>query len=308
MNDTATTAQNTPVTIDVLANDSDADGDVLLLQAVATPTAQGGSVTNNGTSVTYTPAVNFAGTDTFTYTVSDNRGATADATVTVTVTAIGGRVTQNLLALYNFQGGSGTSVVDSSGVGSAVNLTIQNAAVTTWTATGLQLSGAGTALVSAGAATKITSAVKASGELTVEAWITPAAVTGGARSLVSMRDTATAHDVQLWNYDANVKARVRTSTTGLDGTVLTVTNKIKLQRHHVVLTRSAAGTATLYVDNVLAGTLAMGGDLSTWTDVKLALAAEEDSSKPFLGELHLVAIYDRALSADEVATNYVQGP
>jgi len=69
-------------TISVLGNDSDANGDTLTITAVT----QGahGSVVNNGTSVSYSPASNFFGTDSFTYTISDGH-ATDTATVSMTV-------------------------------------------------------------------------------------------------------------------------------------------------------------------------------------------------------------------------------
>ncbi len=71
------------VLIDVLANDSDADeNDELLIVAVSP--AQNGTAINNGTAITYTPATDFIGTDTFTYTIDDGQ-AQATATVTVTV-------------------------------------------------------------------------------------------------------------------------------------------------------------------------------------------------------------------------------
>jgi uncharacterized repeat protein (TIGR01451 family) len=84
MDDTATTPENTEVTIDVLNNDSDADGDALAVGSVTQGTH--GSVANNGDDVTYTPNSGFSGTDSFTYTASDNNGGTDTATVTVTVT------------------------------------------------------------------------------------------------------------------------------------------------------------------------------------------------------------------------------
>ena len=85
VNDTATTAEDTPVTIDVLANDSDPDGDPLTVTAAS---AAHGAVTigANG-AITYQPAGNFNGTDTITYTISDGNGGTATGTVQVTVTA-----------------------------------------------------------------------------------------------------------------------------------------------------------------------------------------------------------------------------
>ncbi|GIV57476.1 MAG: hypothetical protein KatS3mg109_2041 [Pirellulaceae bacterium] len=84
--DTATTDEDSPVIIDVLANDSDPDGDVLSIASVTDPPH--GTATNNGSTVTYTPELNFNGTDTFDYTVSDGNGGTATATVTVTINPV----------------------------------------------------------------------------------------------------------------------------------------------------------------------------------------------------------------------------
>ena len=69
--------------IDVLANDSDADGDALTITAVSAATH--GTATVAGTHVDYTPAADFRGDDSFTYTISDGRGGSATATVHVTV-------------------------------------------------------------------------------------------------------------------------------------------------------------------------------------------------------------------------------
>jgi uncharacterized repeat protein (TIGR01451 family) len=82
--DSDTTDADTPVTIDVLQNDSDPDGDALTVTSVTQGTH--GSVTNNGDDVTYAPNPGFSGTDSFTYTVSDGKGGTDTATVTITVT------------------------------------------------------------------------------------------------------------------------------------------------------------------------------------------------------------------------------
>lgn len=86
-NDAVTVAEDSSVTVNVLGNDSDPDNDPLTVTAVGTPTANGGTVTTNGTSVTYRPAANWNGIDSFTYTISDG-AATASATVTVTVTPV----------------------------------------------------------------------------------------------------------------------------------------------------------------------------------------------------------------------------
>lgn len=77
-----------PIVISVLANDSDPDvGDTLSVSSVSTPTGGGGTATTNGQTVTYTPALNFSGTTSFTYQVSDGF-VTSQGTVTVTVTPV----------------------------------------------------------------------------------------------------------------------------------------------------------------------------------------------------------------------------
>jgi|GEM_PF-314467 len=91
VDDTATTQQNTPVTINVLANDTDEDNDTLSVTAVSNP-PNGSAVINGDQTVTYTPDTGFSGQDTFTYTICAPEGCdtTSDtATVTVTVGAVG---------------------------------------------------------------------------------------------------------------------------------------------------------------------------------------------------------------------------
>nr|WP_242012754.1 tandem-95 repeat protein [Vibrio parahaemolyticus] len=84
--DIATTQEDTAVTIDVLPNDSDVDGDKLSIQSASAPEAQGKVEIVDGKLV-FTPAENFNGDAEITYTVTD--GALTDqATVKVTVNAV----------------------------------------------------------------------------------------------------------------------------------------------------------------------------------------------------------------------------
>lgn len=84
IDDDETAVENSAtVQLNVLANDSDPDtDDVLTLIAVSTPD-QGGTAVPNGSLIDYTPAPNFAGVETFTYTISDGNGGRATATVTM---------------------------------------------------------------------------------------------------------------------------------------------------------------------------------------------------------------------------------
>ena len=82
--DTATTDFESDVTIPVLGNDTDVDGDTLSVTDVTDP-ANGSAVINADGTITYTPDAGFSGEDSFSYTVSDGNGGTDTATVTVSV-------------------------------------------------------------------------------------------------------------------------------------------------------------------------------------------------------------------------------
>jgi hypothetical protein len=84
VDDSAYTLQGTVVTVSVLDNDHDPDGDDISVVSVGP--ADNGNTGTNGVTVTYTATLEFLGTDVFTYTVSDGSLA-ATGTVTVTVAA-----------------------------------------------------------------------------------------------------------------------------------------------------------------------------------------------------------------------------
>ena len=73
--------------LDVLANDTDADLDTLIVTGVSDPANGTATVTANGNSVVYAPDAGFVGTDTFTYTIDDGNGGTSQGSVTIEVEA-----------------------------------------------------------------------------------------------------------------------------------------------------------------------------------------------------------------------------
>ena len=83
--DTISTPPGTPVSIAVLANDTDPNGDPRHLVSVGQPQSGAGTVTSNADRADYVPAPGFAGRAAFSYTVGDSRGAQATATVYVDV-------------------------------------------------------------------------------------------------------------------------------------------------------------------------------------------------------------------------------
>ncbi len=84
--DSASTRVDNSVTIQVLANDSDSNGDPLTVTGVTSPNS-GTVALNPDQRITYTPNAGFAGTDAFTYAANDGTADSNVATVTVTVSA-----------------------------------------------------------------------------------------------------------------------------------------------------------------------------------------------------------------------------
>lgn len=86
-NDSATTAEDTSTTINVLSNDTDADNDPLTVSILSNPARGTATVNANGT-ISYTPAANDNGSDSFTYRVSDGTAASNTATVSLNISAV----------------------------------------------------------------------------------------------------------------------------------------------------------------------------------------------------------------------------
>ena len=97
-NNATTTAEDTPVTLDITANDTDLDGTINTASVDLDPTTAGQQTTlttAQGTwsvtsgNLTFTPVANYNGPASVTYTVNDNSGATSNvATVSITVTPV----------------------------------------------------------------------------------------------------------------------------------------------------------------------------------------------------------------------------
>ena len=120
VNDSYNTPQDTTLTVPaatgVLANDSDPDGDPLSVNPTPVSGPSNGTLTlaTDG-GLTYVPNSGVTGPDSFVYEVTDGQGGSAQATVTLTITPDRGRGGSGLLK--PFDEGSGTTALDSSGLG-----------------------------------------------------------------------------------------------------------------------------------------------------------------------------------------------
>ena len=80
------TEANNQVVASILDNDNDPDGDKLNIISVTSPTKKGSTVTiNDNGTVTFSPASNIVGADTFSYIISDGKGKTDNGKVSVSI-------------------------------------------------------------------------------------------------------------------------------------------------------------------------------------------------------------------------------
>ena len=225
----------------------------------------------------------------------------------------GGRVDAGLILFYAFDEGSGSTVTDQSDVLPKHDLTIANPRNVAWSTDHLTINTA-TALSSTGPATKVVARAQASGEFTVEAWITPADATqGGPARIISMSMDPWLRHFMLGQESGTYAARFRA-----DGeqdwdngspTMFTATGTASVALTHVVHTHSASGAEVLYVNGVENETFTRMGGLSQWdATYPIIVANEGTNDRAWLGELHLIAVYDRALDAAEVEQNFTAGP
>lgn len=154
--------------------------------------------------------------------------------------------------------------------------------------------------------------LKKANAITIEAWLTPANTeqSGPARIVTISRDTSH-RNITLGQDGDHFDVRLRTTKTSTNGLPSTSTTKntVETKLTHVVFSYSRSGVATLTVNGQESATKTLGGGFSTWDNgFQLALADEASGGRPWLGTLHLVAIYRRALSADEIRQNFEVGP
>ncbi len=283
------------------------------------PTATA-TATGTATSTATATAVGPTATATATAegpTATSTATPTATATATSTPTSAGsgsGRVTQDLVALYTFEEGQGASVSDVSNVGAPLNLAISGN--TSWLSEGgLRINGS-SSLSSSAAASKITAAAKSSAALSVEVWVKPAnVIQDGPARIVSISADANNRNITLgqglWGSSPSnlFDVRLRTANTDDNGqpSLTTDSGSATTQLQHLVFTYEN-GQRRIYKNGTLIANAALSGNLDNWdAGYPLLLANETTGDRPWLGDLHLVAFYSRALSAGEVVDNFEAG-
>ena len=223
------------------------------------------------------------------------------------------RVQDGLAVLYTFDAGEGNTVFDVSDGDNPLNLTIDNPQNVTW-GDGTLTVDAATVISSQNPATKINQALIQSNELTIEAWVIAENETqsGPARIVTLSSDVANRH-FTLGQKQDSYDIRLRTTITGNNGNNPSLSSPVGIvdedELTHIVYTRDKKGIANLYLDNELVASEMIAGDFSNWNlDYELGLANELSGYRPWIGTYDLVAVYDQALSSQEVTQNFLSGP
>ena len=224
--------------------------------------------------------------------------------------AVKHRVRDGLQLLYDFEEGEGHVVLDVSGVGAPLDLQVVSVTSTTWVPGGLSIDSS-TILGSTSDATELTRSIRATKEITMEAWLKPAnTVQAGPARIVTLSCDTSWRNFTLGQVADTYDVRLRTTETGRNGIPSLSSSPASLTTRltHVAYTRDANGVARIYVDGVEESSAFVGGDVSNWDEkYRVALANEWSLDRAWLGEVYLVAIYNRALSDDEIGQNFEAG-
>lgn len=223
----------------------------------------------------------------------------------------GGRVSNGLLALYDFNEGRGRIVNDRSGADEPINLKIENSRAAQWLPGALQLRQS-TIVRSYEPTIRIAEKIRRHRAISVEVWIT-AQKTGqsGPARIFTLSKNGTHRNFTLGQDGAKFDVRFRTDETSPNGlpSLASKPDSVSKELTHVIYTRARDGVAQIFLNGERSSQGHAPGDTNGWdTSFRLALGNEQDKSRAWLGTYHLVALYSRALSPEEVKQNFLAGP
>ena len=228
------------------------------------------------------------------------------------------RAVDGLQALYLFDSGTGDMVYDRSGADQPLDLKISDISRTRWDESGLTLTEP-VVVKSQSSTERLTQAISASNEISLEAWVTPASINqSGPARIVSLSNGISHRNVTLGQIepvngqDSIFDIRLRTSFSGSNGIrprMPLLSSFSSIDMSHVLFTRDASGMTSFYINGEKIEDSFSLGEFSNWdASFSLLLGNELSEDRPWIGSLHLVALYNRALTTDEVITNFTAGP
>jgi hypothetical protein len=168
-------------------------------------------------------------------------------------------------------------------------------------------------VASEGPATAAIEAYTSHNEITVELWVTPGAADPESPGrLFSVGRTSSNRSVVVsqgyWKGGENQRWEARARTSADYGNPLSADAEPATAVTHLVFRRDASGNMELWVNGVLSGWKRAAGDSMAAADGVLSIGSDADGNAPWQGTFHLVAVYERALTDEELAQNHRAGP
>ena len=225
----------------------------------------------------------------------------------------GNRHESNLVALWEFKAGSGTTAFDTSGIEPSVNLSISGN-VEWLSAYGLDFSG-GKAQADTQTSRKLHDFIKSTGEYAIEAWLIPANVTQEEANIISYDAGATQKNFTLAQTLYSYKVHNRSSLSDTNGTPVLSTQDagelLQSSLQHVVANYDPINGRSIFINGELidvADTISQSTSISGWDDTyALVMGQSVANNQTWEGQIRMAAIHNRVLSAEQVLQNYQVG-
>jgi concanavalin A-like lectin/glucanase superfamily protein len=230
-----------------------------------------------------------------------------------TVASGANRYDADTIAKYEFETGTGYVAYDTSGIDPAADLTITGNV--TWAGGwGITVGAGGKAQATTSSSSKLYNLIQATGEFSVEAWVSPALVAVNNSYMVSYSGGDTTRNFTLGQTNQDYDFMLRGSNSDLNGMPQLQTPDaamiLQASLQHVVLTYDPVNGRQIYVNGVNTGTAdpQKGGTISNWDSTfALVLGNEVSSDRSWQGLIKFVAIHSRALTAAQVLQNFNAG-
>lgn len=229
------------------------------------------------------------------------------------VASSGGRVETNVIALYEFKAGAGSTAYDTSGIEPATNLNLIGD--TEWLGSwGVRLNG-GKAQASTSTSQKLYDLITATNEYSIEAWVVSENVTqDGPARIVSYSGGDDVRNFTLgqtlYNYDFLNRSGVTDGNGSPALSTADADERLQATLQHVVLTYDPVNGRRIYINGEDTGDIdaAGGATLADWDDsFALVLGSEVSNTDPWRGTIRLLALHNRSLSDADIQQNYSVG-
>jgi hypothetical protein len=218
----------------------------------------------------------------------------------------GSRFEDNLIALYQFKTGEGSTAFDTSGVNPGMHLQFSGNVewVGGW---GIDII-SGRAQATTATSTKLYDLITATGEYSLEAWLVPANVSQeGPARIISYAGSEDERNFTigqiLYNYDAQQRSGSSLTTADAD-------EDLQATLQHVVVTYDPVNGRRIYVNGTFTGDIdpEPAGNLADWVNnFAFVLGNEVSGDLQWQGKFRLVAIHNRVLTEEQIAQNFSVG-